>query len=146
MTLIQCKLGPTQQTVGGANYSFERDQYGRAVSIVLNAKHKKCFLALEHYEAVPERPVIVAEATEPENPSPDPEPLDPARQPDETPTQEPQEPANEGGQPTALEMTAQQAAQPGLGAFAAFDHDGDGKPGGSKPKAPATRKAPAKKK
>lgn len=60
--LIQCKLGPRQIDCGGYGYDFTPDQYGRAVAVVHNPSHIKCFLAVTHYQEV----AAVPEDAEPE--------------------------------------------------------------------------------
>lgn len=52
MTLVQCKLGPTETPVGGRTYSFQTDRDGRAVADIDNPDHLACFLAVEHYVVV----------------------------------------------------------------------------------------------
>jgi len=51
MPVIACKLGFTQQTVGGATYSFNFDErFGAHVAHVHNLTHAACFLSVEHYK------------------------------------------------------------------------------------------------
>jgi predicted flap endonuclease-1-like 5' DNA nuclease len=45
MPQIQCLLGPTNQTVFGATYVFERDHKNRFVATIYNQDHADCFLA-----------------------------------------------------------------------------------------------------
>jgi len=51
MPVIACKLGMTQQTVGGATYVFNFDEkFGAHVAHVHNLAHAACFLSVEHYQ------------------------------------------------------------------------------------------------
>jgi|GEM_PF-3812269 len=53
MPVIACKLGFTQQTVGGATYSFNFcEKYGAHVAHVHNLTHAACFLSVEHYREI----------------------------------------------------------------------------------------------
>lgn len=56
MATIECKLGPTEQTVAGSAYSFQRDAYGRYTCRVDRVDDIKCFLAVEHYRQVDDVP------------------------------------------------------------------------------------------
>lgn len=58
MSLIECKLGHTVQTVLDHAYSFDRDRYGRFVARVDNDRHRAVFLAVEHYVEVAEVPLF----------------------------------------------------------------------------------------
>jgi len=51
MPVIACKLGHTQQTVGGATYVFNFDEaFGDYVAHVHNLAHAACFLSVVHYQ------------------------------------------------------------------------------------------------
>jgi len=51
MPVIACKLGFTQQTVGGATYVFNFDEgFGAHVAHVHNLAHAACFLSLDVYQ------------------------------------------------------------------------------------------------
>lgn len=49
MALIECKLGPTQTSVGGQSYVFAHDRARRAVAQVHDLVHIRCFLSVQHY-------------------------------------------------------------------------------------------------
>lgn len=57
MPLIECTAGPVESTVGGTNYSFQRDQFMRYVSQVYNERHVECFLGSDLYRVVDAVPV-----------------------------------------------------------------------------------------
>lgn len=50
--LVRCKLGHTQQPMGGQVYSFDRDQAGRYVANVFDERHAACFIGAGTYEEV----------------------------------------------------------------------------------------------
>jgi len=53
MPVIACKLGFTQQVVGGATYRFNFDEkFGLHVAHVHDLTHAACFLSVAHYEEV----------------------------------------------------------------------------------------------
>ena len=59
--LIQCKLGPASPDVLGTTYTFHRDDHGRFVALVEDARHQRLLLAVEHYvvadDAIADEPV-----------------------------------------------------------------------------------------
>jgi hypothetical protein len=52
LKLIECTRGYAQTSLGGTEYTFERDQFGRFVSEVINLTHRSLLLSVVHYREV----------------------------------------------------------------------------------------------
>jgi hypothetical protein len=66
LKLIECKRGYAETSLGGQNYIFAADKYGRFTSEVINLTHRALFLGIKHYQEVErELPPMDLSALEP---------------------------------------------------------------------------------
>lgn len=68
MALLECKLGPTETSVGGQTYIFAHDRARRAVAEVHDLVHIRCFLSVQHYievQPLPIAPVLLGASSLP---------------------------------------------------------------------------------
>lgn len=62
MTLVRCKLGYAETSVGPTIYVFQRDRFDRFVALVPSAEHVEILVSCGVYETVPEIPPGAAPA------------------------------------------------------------------------------------